>query len=69
MIELTAEQRKALVGPEFARAIDPVTGQVYVLVQAEQYERIKKVIDGVSRRAGWDEPGMDEYEAYRKKKA
>jgi hypothetical protein len=69
MIELTPEQRRELEGPEFARARDPETGQVYVLVQAEQYEKIRKIIDGVSRRSGWDEPEMDEYEIYRKKKA
>jgi hypothetical protein len=69
MIDLTPDQRRELGGPEFARARDPETGQVYVLVQAEQYEKIRKIIDGVSRRAGWDEPEMDEYEIYRKKKA
>jgi hypothetical protein len=69
MIELTSEQRRELDGPEFARARDPETGQVYILVQAEQYEKIRKIIDGVSRRSGWDEPEMDEYEIYRKKKA
>jgi hypothetical protein len=68
MIELTAEQRKDLDGPEFARARDPETGQVYVLVPADQYEKIRTILDGVSRRAGWDEPEMDEYEVYRKKR-
>lgn len=67
MIDLTAEQRKALDGPEFAQARDPETGQVYVLVRADQYEKIRKILDGVSRRSGWDDPEMDEYEVYRKK--
>ena len=69
MIELTSEQRRELEGPEFARARDPKTGQVYILVEAEQYEKIRRIIDGVSRRSGWDDPEMDEYEIYRKKKA
>jgi hypothetical protein len=68
MIELTIEQRRELEGPEFARARDPETGQVYVLVQAEQYEKIRKIIDGVSRRWGWHDPRLDDYEIYRKKK-
>jgi hypothetical protein len=69
MLELTSEQRRELEGPEFAGARDPETGQVYILVHAEQYEKIRKIIDGVSRRSGWDEPEMDEYEIYRKKKS
>ncbi len=69
MIELKSEQSRELKGPEFAKARDPETGQVYILVEVEQYEKIRKIIDGVSRRSGWDEPEMDEYEIYRKKKA
>lgn len=69
IIDLTAEQRKELAGPDFVRVRDPETGQVYVLVPADQHEKIRKIIDGISRRSGWDEPEMDEYEVYRKKKA
>ena len=64
---LNAEAQKVMKGPDFARVRDPETGQVYVLIQAEHYEKIRKIIDGVSRRSGWDEPEMDEYEIYRKK--
>jgi hypothetical protein len=69
MIELAPEQRRELDGPEFARARDPQTGQTYVLVPTDVYERMRAIIGGVSRRAGWDDPEMDEYEVYRKKKA
>src|SRR5262249_14180060 len=62
MIELTAEQRKDLDGEEPARARDPQTGQTYVLVRSDFYEKVRKVIDGMTRRAGWDEPSLDDYE-------
>jgi hypothetical protein len=28
---------------------------------------MRAIIDGLTRRAGWDDPKMDEYEIYRKK--
>jgi hypothetical protein len=46
---------------------DPETGQEYVLVPAEQYEKLRAVVDGITRRAGWDDPALDVYEQYRKK--
>ena len=52
---------------EFTRWVDPETGQEYVLVPAEQYQKFKAVIDGISRRAGWDDPALDVYEQYRKR--
>jgi hypothetical protein len=67
MIELTQEQRQELDGPEFARARDPETDHTYVLVRTDVYEKMRAIIDGISRRAGWDDPKMDEYEIYRKK--
>ena len=42
MIELTEQQRQELKNPE-PRARDPETGETYVLVRAEVYERLKGV--------------------------
>jgi len=66
MIELTDEQRQELEGAEPARARDPRTNEVYVLVRADAYERMRAIIDGYTRRAGWDDPKLDDYERYRK---
>jgi hypothetical protein len=43
MIELTEQQRQELGGPEPV-AIDPVTGQVFVLVRKEAYDRLKGLL-------------------------
>ena len=67
MIELTEEQRRELDGPEPACVRDPATNETYVLVRAGVYERMRAIIDGITRRAGWDDPKLDEYEVYRKK--
>jgi hypothetical protein len=67
MIELTDEQRRELHQPEPARARDPQTDQTYVLVRADAYEKMRAILDGVTRRAGWDDPRLDDYEIYRKK--
>jgi hypothetical protein len=47
------------------RVGDPKTNQVYIPVRADVYERMRPVIDGYMRRAGWDDPGLDVYEQYR----
>ena len=67
MIELTLEQRQTLENAQPTRIHDPETDRTYVLVRADVYERMRAIIDGISRRAGWDDPAMDEYEEYRKK--
>jgi hypothetical protein len=65
MIELTSEQRQALRdGP--ARVRDPETNEKYVILSEEAYERLRKVVDGFTRSAGWDDPELDVYEEYRK---
>jgi hypothetical protein len=63
MIELTEEQRRELdtVGP--VRARDPKTNETFILVRADVYERMRAFIDGYARRAGWDDPEMDIYDA------
>src|SRR5260370_37428344 len=77
MFELTPEQRQELTGPEPARAVDPETNRTYVLVAAEQYERIKGLLEGafdirdayalmdqVADKEGWNDPEMDSYNIY-----
>ncbi|MFO0927240.1 MAG: hypothetical protein U0736_09400 [Gemmataceae bacterium] len=67
MIELTQEQRRDMDATEFPRVSDPETGQVYVLVPVEQYEKLRRLLDQITQRAGWDAPDMDDYEVYRQK--
>jgi hypothetical protein len=43
MIELTDEQRRGLNEPE-PSALDPQTGQVYILVRKEAFEWIKALL-------------------------
>lgn len=58
--------------------LDPATNRAYVLIAREQYERLKPLFgeDPVApleqrqqlrdfgRRAGWDDPRMDDYDRY-----
>lgn len=67
MIELTPEQRAALKSETPPRVRDAETNETYVLVRVDVYERMRAVIDGTTRRAGWDDPELDVYEKYRKK--
>ena len=67
MIDLTEEQQRELDGAQPARLRDPRTNDTYVLVRAEFYERMRAILDGYTRRAGWDDPELDVYERYRKK--
>jgi hypothetical protein len=67
-INLTAEQvRAAATHPEGVQLIDPGTNQAYVLLSAEVYAKLRAVVDGITRRSGWDEPALDDYEQYRRK--
>jgi hypothetical protein len=78
---LTEEQRRKLREGkgEPITLIDPDTEQVYVLVRAEVYERLKRLVYDDSpptdeekrrqlaesgKRAGWDDPEMDIYDDY-----
>jgi hypothetical protein len=66
-LELTEPQRQAVRGSESPpTVIDPETQTAYVLVRADVYARLRAVVDSVTRRAGWDEPALDDYERYRK---
>jgi len=66
MIELTEEQRRELNGTE-PLAVNPDTNETFVLVRKDGYQWMRAIIDGITQRAGWDDPKLDEYECYRKK--
>ena len=66
MIDLTDEQQHELGKAEPAKLRDPSTNETYVLVRADVYERMRTILDGATRRAGWDDPALDAYEQYRK---
>ncbi len=68
MIELTKEQLHELENGELAKLRDPRNDDTYVLVRADLYERMRAIIDGATKRAGWDDPALDVYEQYRKPK-
>jgi len=80
-MELTQEQRRevreANGGP--LRLTDPETHEVYVLLRADVYDRVKSLLYEDSpptdeekrlqlaqsgKRAGWDDPEMDVYDNY-----
>jgi hypothetical protein len=65
MIELTNEQSQAMeAGPQPPVAIDPRTGQEYLLLRREIYELVKGTLKPFSQ--GWeDDPEMDAYEQFR----
>ena len=78
MIELTEHQQQALdASPSPLRVLAPHTNRTYVLVTSEVYEKLEGLLDpgsltenerrvilqGVWRRANWDDPRMDDYDA------
>ena len=44
---------------------DPQTQETYVLVREDFYQHMRKILDSMTRSAGWDDPSMDDYELYR----
>jgi hypothetical protein len=67
MIELTQEQLKALDAPEQpAVAVDPRTGQEYLLIKREVYNLVSGILRPFNKGVE-DDPEMDVYEQYRKK--
>lgn len=66
MIDLTEEQQRELEKGELAKLRDPRTNETYVLVSLGAYQRMRAIIDGTTKRAGWDDPALDVYEQYRK---
>jgi hypothetical protein len=68
MIELKEDQLPALDAPEQPPVVaDPRSGQEYLLIRREIFEKMQLVLKPFSR--GWDDPRQDDYEIYRKKKA
>ena len=59
MIELTQEQLQALDAPEQpAVAVDPRTGQEYLLIRREVYEKVRSVLTPLGR--AWDNSADDD---------
>ena len=55
MIELTEEQARALDAEEKpARIVDPRTRETFVLIRADVYETVRKVVESPNRR-GWEQ--------------
>jgi hypothetical protein len=67
-ITLTDDQRRALAeaGDNPPIVTDPATATEYVLVRADVYAELRAVVDGLTKRGGWDDPALDDYERYRK---
>ncbi len=76
IIKVSEEQGKALESEAEVplRVVDPRTNRTYVLVAAEQYERMKALLeeeldiraayplmDAIAAKEGWDDPSMDIY--------
>lgn len=60
------EKPKSVTG-EFPHWVDPDSGQEYVLIPVEHYQKLRMLLDGITRRSGWDDPALDIYEDLRKK--
>jgi hypothetical protein len=59
MIELTQEQLQALDASELpAIAVDPRTGQEYLLIRREIYEKVRSILTPFGRT--WDNPADDD---------
>ena len=52
---------------EFARWVDPDSRQEYVLIPVEHYQKLRALLDSITRRSGWDDPALDIYEDLRNK--
>ena len=59
MIEFTPEQMKALDAPQQpAVAVDPRTGQEYLLIRREIYDKVRLMLKPFGR--NWDNPADDD---------
>jgi hypothetical protein len=59
MIELTRDQLQALDGRQQPPvAVDPRTGQEYLLIRREIYEKVRSVLKPFGR--AWDNPADDD---------
>jgi hypothetical protein len=64
MLELTAEQIRAVEGDTNPVLLNPKTQEEFVLVRREFFERMQKLLAPLNR--VWDDPALDIYEQYRK---
>ncbi len=78
--KLSEELQQALEdqGGAPVKVVHPVTNQVYLLIAADQYDRLKPLFEHdpmteqeqrfllqqAGKRAGWDDPTMDAYDHY-----
>jgi hypothetical protein len=59
MIELREEQLHALDAPEQPPvAVDPRTGQEYLLIRRDVYEKVRGILKPLGR--AWDDPADDD---------
>lgn len=76
-INMTEDIRRALAkqGEEPLRLIDPTDGEAYILLSANEYDRLaatrEQILgesyplqEAVARKEGWDDPAMDDYDNY-----
>jgi len=76
---LTEEQSRAVAARPNTpvRLVDPNTNATYVLLRAEEYDRVRALLEddfdireaypaqfSVAMRAGWGDPAMDDYNNY-----
>ena len=59
MIKLNQDQLQALDAPQQPPvALDPRTGQEYVLIRREIYEKVRRILKPLGR--AWDSPADDD---------
>jgi hypothetical protein len=80
MITLTEEQRRELDLGEPVQVLDPQTQQTYVLVRADDYERLRSLLAAddmpdvgalINEEMAEDDandPGLESYQQYRKER-
>ena len=67
MIVLKDDQLQALdAAPQPVAAVDPRTGQEYLLIKREVYDLLRAIVAPFNKGIE-DDPEMDAYEQYRKK--
>ena len=66
-MNVTEQSKAQPASSEFAHWVDPDSGQEYVLIPLEHYQKMRTLLDGITRRSGWDDPALDIYDDLRKK--
>jgi hypothetical protein len=66
MIPMTEEPTQAMEAiNKPLRVVNTRTGQMFVLIPQEIYEKLRRLVAPLNRN-GWDDPELDVYEQYRK---